>query len=148
MIASPASACTDSSCRASQTRVPVSKDAKNGMPARNAPRSCARSVPLMQAASQPWRLPGNEGNTTPFRGVFILPNGRARCLDRAMTVMALVVRAGLRARWRTWLVLAVLTGLAGGLVTAVAAGARRTDAAYPALVAWSAAPDDLVSISA
>jgi putative ABC transport system permease protein len=63
-----------------------------------------------------------------------------------MTVVALVVRAGLRARWRTWLVLAVLTGLAGGLVTAVAAGARRTDAAYPSLVAWSAAPDDMVSI--
>ena len=59
--------------------------------------------------------------------------------------MWLVVRAGLRARWRAWLVLAVLTGLAGGLVTAVAAGARRTDAAYPSLVAWSAAPDDLVS---
>ena len=63
-----------------------------------------------------------------------------------MTPVWLVVRAGLRARWRTWLVLAVLTGLAGGLVTAVAAGARRTDAAYPALVAWSRAPDDLVSV--
>ena len=63
-----------------------------------------------------------------------------------MTVVALLTRAGLRARWRTWLVLAVLTGLAGGLVTAVAAGARRTDAAYPALVAWSRAPDDLVSV--
>jgi hypothetical protein len=63
-----------------------------------------------------------------------------------MTVVALLTRAGLRARWRTWLVLAVLTGLAGGLVTAVAAGARRTDAAYPALVAWSKAPDDLVSV--
>ncbi len=63
-----------------------------------------------------------------------------------MTPVWLVVRAGLRARWRSWLVLAVLTGLAGGLVTAVAAGARRTDAAYPALVAWSAAPDDMVSI--
>jgi hypothetical protein len=55
-----------------------------------------------------------------------------------MTPVWLVVRAGLRARWRSWLVLAVLTGLAGGLVTAVAAGARRTDAAYPALVAWMA----------
>jgi ABC-type lipoprotein release transport system permease subunit len=43
-------------------------------------------------------------------------------------------------------VLALLTGLAGGLVTAVAAGARRTDAAYPALLAWSQAPDDLVSV--
>jgi hypothetical protein len=63
-----------------------------------------------------------------------------------MTPVWLVVRAGLRARWRSWLVLAVLTGLAGGLVTAVAAGARRTDAAYPALVAWSRAPDDLVSV--
>ena len=48
-----------------------------------------------------------------------------------MTPVWLVVRAGLRARWRTWLVLAVLTGLPGGLITAVAAGARRTDAAYP-----------------
>jgi hypothetical protein len=63
-----------------------------------------------------------------------------------MTVVGLLTRAGLRARWRSWLVLAVLTGLAGGLVTAVAAGARRTDAAYPALVAWSRAPDDLVSV--
>jgi putative ABC transport system permease protein len=63
-----------------------------------------------------------------------------------MTPVWLVVRAGLRARWRTWLVLAVLTGLAGGLVTAVAAGARRTDAAYPALLAWTRAPDDLVSV--
>lgn len=58
----------------------------------------------------------------------------------------LVVRAWLRARWRAWLALAVLTGLAGGLVIAVAAGARRTDAAYPALLAWSRPPDDLVSI--
>jgi hypothetical protein len=33
-----------------------------------------------------------------------------------MTPVWLVVRAGLRARWRTWLVLAVLTGLAGGLL--------------------------------
>ncbi|MGH3272383.1 MAG: FtsX-like permease family protein [Trebonia sp.] len=63
-----------------------------------------------------------------------------------MTPVWLVVRAGLRARWRSWLVLAVLTGLAGGIITAVAAGARRTDAAYPALVAWSRPPDDLVSV--
>jgi hypothetical protein len=30
-----------------------------------------------------------------------------------------------------------VAGLVSGLVTAVAAGARRTDAAYPALVAWN-----------
>ena len=57
----------------------------------------------------------------------------------------LVVRAGLRARWRSWLALAVVAGLAGGLVTAVAAGARRTDTAYQALVTWSAPPDLLAT---
>jgi hypothetical protein len=57
----------------------------------------------------------------------------------------LVIRTLLRARWRSWLVLAVLAGLAGGMVIAVAAGARRTDAAYPSLIAWSAAPDALVA---
>jgi len=56
-------------------------------------------------------------------------------------------RDELRRRWRSWLVLALVAGLVGGLVTAVAAGARRTDAAYPALVAWSRSPDDLISLT-
>jgi putative ABC transport system permease protein len=63
-----------------------------------------------------------------------------------MAAAWLVVRAGLRARWRSWLVLALVAGVAGGLVSAVAAGARRTGAAYPALVAWSQPPDDLISV--
>ena len=63
-----------------------------------------------------------------------------------MTAVWMVVRAGLRWRWRSWLALAVLAGLSGALVTAVAAGARRTDAAYPGLVAWSGSPDDLTSV--
>jgi FtsX-like permease family len=62
-----------------------------------------------------------------------------------MAAAWLVVRAGLRARWRSWLALALVAGVAGGLVVAVTAGARRTDAAYPALVAWSRPPDDLIS---
>jgi hypothetical protein len=62
-----------------------------------------------------------------------------------MAAVWLVIRTLLRARWRSWLVLAVLAGLAGGMVIAVAAGARRTDAAYPSLIAWSAAPDALVA---
>jgi len=37
--------------------------------------------------------------------------------------------AELRSRWPTWLTLAVLAGVAGGLVLAAAAGARRTDSA-------------------
>ena len=38
-------------------------------------------------------------------------------------------RAELRSRWRTWVTLAVLAGIAGGFVTAGIAGARRTDTA-------------------
>jgi FtsX-like permease family len=62
-----------------------------------------------------------------------------------MSPVWLVVRAALRQRWRAWLVVAVVAGLLGGLVMAVAAGVRRTDAAYPSLVAWSRSPDDVIS---
>jgi hypothetical protein len=37
------------------------------------------------------------------------------------------VRIELRSRWREWLGVALFAGLAGGLVIAAAAGARRTD---------------------
>jgi ABC-type lipoprotein release transport system permease subunit len=39
------------------------------------------------------------------------------------------LQAELRGRWRTWLTLAVLAGLAGGVIVAAVAGARRTDSA-------------------
>ncbi len=50
-------------------------------------------------------------------------------------------RAELRRRWRAWLALALIVGAFAGTVEAAAAGARRTDAAYPGLLAWSDAPD-------
>jgi hypothetical protein len=37
----------------------------------------------------------------------------------------------LRARWQGWAVLVVLVAVAGGAVLAAAAGALRTDSAYP-----------------
>src|SRR5215471_3270140 len=36
----------------------------------------------------------------------------------------------LRSHWRGWLAVALLAGLAGGILVAVAAGARRTDSAW------------------
>ena len=57
----------------------------------------------------------------------------------------LIARAGLRARWRSWLALALVAGLAGGVI-ALAAGARRADTAYPRFAAWSMPPDELVSL--
>jgi ABC-type antimicrobial peptide transport system permease subunit len=48
----------------------------------------------------------------------------------------LVLRAGFRSGWRGWLALALLLGVISGVVLAAAAGARRTDSAYPRLLAW------------
>jgi hypothetical protein len=42
-----------------------------------------------------------------------------------------VVRAELRHRWRSWLSLAVLVAVVGGLVLAAAAAGRRTETAFP-----------------
>ena len=46
-----------------------------------------------------------------------------------MTAVAIRLRAELRARWRAWLVLALIAGLLGGLVLAAVAGARRGESA-------------------
>jgi hypothetical protein len=56
----------------------------------------------------------------------------------------MVFRAELRRRWRAWLALALIVGAFAGVVEAAAAGARRTDAAYPGLLAWSDAPNLLL----
>jgi ABC-type antimicrobial peptide transport system permease subunit len=53
----------------------------------------------------------------------------------------LTLRAGLRHGWRAWLALALVLGVTGGAVLAAAAGARRTETAYPRLLAWARASD-------
>ena len=53
-------------------------------------------------------------------------------------------RTEVRRRWRGWLAVALLVAAFAGAVEAAAAGARRTDAAYPSLLAWSDAPDVLL----
>src|SRR5207237_7923092 len=55
------------------------------------------------------------------------------------------LRAELRARWKAWGAIALLIGLAGGVVLTTAAGARRTDTAYGRFLRWSRAADILVS---
>jgi hypothetical protein len=49
----------------------------------------------------------------------------------AMGAVWLRLRAELRHQWRVWLALAVLLGVIGGIALTAAAGARRTDTAYP-----------------
>jgi putative ABC transport system permease protein len=52
-----------------------------------------------------------------------------------MSAVWMRVRAELRGRWRASVGLALVVGLAGGLVIAAAAGARRTDSAYTRFLA-------------
>jgi ABC-type antimicrobial peptide transport system permease subunit len=55
----------------------------------------------------------------------------------AMTTVWLALRADMRRRWPALLSLALLLGLIGGVVLTAAAGARRTDTAYPRLLTWA-----------
>ena len=62
-----------------------------------------------------------------------------------MGAVWLRLRAESRQQWRTWLALTVLLGVIGGMALTAAAGARRTDTAYPRLLRRSHAADLLVS---
>jgi ABC-type lipoprotein release transport system permease subunit len=53
-------------------------------------------------------------------------------------------RAELRSRWRAWLGLGLLVGLAAGAVMALVAGARRTDSAYARFLETHSAYDVIV----
>jgi hypothetical protein len=55
--------------------------------------------------------------------------------------IALRVRSDLRRRWAAWLALALLVSVLVGGVTAIAAGARRTDSAYERFVDQTRAPN-------
>ena len=54
-----------------------------------------------------------------------------------MDTLWLALRSDLRRKWRALVSLALLLGLAGGVVLTAAAGARRTDTAYPRLLNWA-----------
>jgi len=61
-----------------------------------------------------------------------------------MTAVLLRVRADFRARWRAWLGLTLIMGIAGGAVIASVVGARRTDSSYSRFLRATNAPDALV----
>jgi hypothetical protein len=52
-----------------------------------------------------------------------------------LEAVRLVFRAELRRRWRSWLAVAVLTSVVGGVVLAATAAGRRTESAFPRFVA-------------
>ena len=64
-----------------------------------------------------------------------------------MSAVWAYARASLRRQWRSWLALTVFAALAGGAVLTMAAGARRTDTAYPRFLRAMDAPDVLLFLS-
>jgi len=67
------------------------------------------------------------------------PLSLTRAADSMLTMATvwLALRADVRRQWRALLGLVLLLGLAGGVVLTAAAGARRTDTAYPRLLTWA-----------
>src|SRR5919204_4298117 len=63
-----------------------------------------------------------------------------------MRAIWLRARSELRSRWRATLALALLVGLASGVVISAVAGARRTQTAYPRFLDAAHAADALVSV--
>src|SRR5687768_6496232 len=61
-----------------------------------------------------------------------------------MSAVTFSVRAELRGHWRSILATAIVAGLAGGLVIAAAAGARRTDSAFTRFLDAAPGPDAVV----
>jgi putative ABC transport system permease protein len=56
-------------------------------------------------------------------------------------LLRIVALRELRSHWRGWLALVLLVGIGGGVVLSALAGARRTESAFPRLVADSSAAD-------
>jgi hypothetical protein len=71
--------------------------------------------------------------------------GNADAAGDPMRAVMDVAAHELRARWRSWMVLVALLAVAGGAVLAAAAGALRTESAYPRLLKASKASDVLVA---
>jgi ABC-type antimicrobial peptide transport system permease subunit len=65
----------------------------------------------------------------------------------ALRVAGQVLRAEGRARWASWLALALVVGLAGGVVLTAAAGAQRTGTAFARLLQASHAADVSVTVN-
>src|SRR5262249_15260465 len=87
----------------------------------------------------PGRCPGNAYPRT-YGG----DAGPARRVIRMRPVIYLAVRE-LRSRWRDWALLVLLVAAVGGAVLAAAAGASRTQSAYPRFLTASKASDVLVA---
>ena len=64
-----------------------------------------------------------------------------------MTAVWIRARAELRTKWRPLVGMMVLLGVAGGVVLAAAAGARRTESSYHRYLAWSHASDATMASS-
>src|SRR5580698_818299 len=119
----------------------VHRNRYHATPKTSAPRM-HRSIPRLTASPggrQPAFLRSPTVRAAPLAAGY-LPHCPEAGRPGGMLTMAPVwfaLRAGLRRKWRALVSLALLLGLAGGVVLTAAAGARRTDTAYPRLQNWA-----------
>ena len=85
--------------------------------------------------------PASPAGRGPPRFLVAVTDERIRRWDAVATLRW---RSDLRNRWAAWLGLALLIAVLVGGIGAIAAGARRTDSAYPRFVRETRAPDLLV----
>src|SRR5580765_7509172 len=81
---------------------------------------------------------GRRGSTCRFRGLascrIPVPSGRL-LTGGMMRAVWLVLVAGFRRQWRSWVLLGLLIAVASGFVLASTAAGRRTDSAFPRYLA-------------
>src|SRR5437588_11748495 len=91
------------------------------------------------------RLSRRDAGTRAYPGGARLCGACRSTENRGVPAVLTRLQAELSSRWRAWGTLAVLIGLAGGVVLTTAAGARRTDTAYARYLRSTKAADVLVS---
>src|ERR1700722_18711332 len=71
---------------------------------------------------------------------------RGQCEEEALAAVWMAFRAKFRHSWRSWLAIAILTSVVGGLVLAAAAAGRRTETAFPQFVAAHGFDTDVYAV--
>jgi len=102
--------------------------------------ACCVHASTVAGQASPWLNEAMPVRRRPGGGELVRP---AAC-GAVLRVARLVLRAESRARWRAWLALALVVGLAGGVVLTAAAGAQRTGTAFTRLLQADRAADVVV----
>ena len=98
------------------------------MPAGRGRRHWCTATLVLPPIGPPGHHPGDPASAPP-------QSARVQVRRPSLGAVGLVFRSQLRQRWRSWLAVAVLVSIVGGVIMAAAAAGRRTESAFPSFVA-------------